>query len=353
MGVPIQQVLANHFYLEDHPFSPHIDRQNNFDFWEKKAFLTKPLDVFGVDGLERYFSRVGTFGSEIARVTAFLDGLGIIDQGLPPAILIQGAKGSGSNSMASYVAYLIRERCRAEPTLLSIPDIQSENPAKLLQQARRMVDIHIKKHQIAGCEPIMEAFRDEFRDKTPDEGDLSALFANLVPYLGTAPLLVLIVEAISWTRLDWIRLLHKALGPLNVALIFLTEDLKVSIQFGELIRRDDIAPGHIVHLAGLDCNEGRALVEERMNRFRQVGCPSEKAGLFPYEWAAFEKVFQGYPQKRVVIKKLIEYCHRALNKKLSELSQGNVAAPPSLFITWNDFTTALTEAIQAGSVRSS
>jgi hypothetical protein len=353
MGVPIQQVLANHFYLEDHPFSPHIDHQNNFDFQKNKALLTKPLDVFRVNDLDRYYSKVGVFGSEIARVTAFLNNLGLIDEGRPPAILVEGERGCGADSMANYIAYLIKQRCQAPPTLLSMPPVDSENRAKGLLAAEMTLEMHIEEQHLQGCDALLRRFNERIHPTDPDEMLLKLLFSNLRPKLEGAPWLILISGPVTYLRSDWINTLHEQLSPLNVSFIFITDDPKVTVQFESQVQTGNIIPGHTVRLTGLDRKEGQDLLEARMKFFRLANSPANKVGLFPFEQVAFDQLFQGHPQNKVVIKKLIEHCQRALNKKVGELSRAQGAAPPSPFITWDYFTTTLAEVIRAGGARSS
>lgn len=326
-----ERVLADCFSLEEHPFNPQVDTRRKLDFLQRGVSLSKPLDVFNVEELKDYFIRTGPFKNAVQEVKDYLTTNNYPTGGTyPPAFLIEGAKGVGRSTMASFLGYQIKKRNAGRASFNTLP-VPSENLAKLLFTIRNFIRLHITNFKIPNCDVALNFYsNEEINPQDPSIDYLTQIFAQLAACMVAAPPHILVIESITWQRKEWMAQLHQVLAPLNIVLIFLTEDRRVFNSFRDLRNSPRLA-GLEVSLDALDRQMAEEYLSSRLANFRSAQTPADKAGLFPF---ATQVLIQTFPPGQKIGIKLLESIFRgAFNAKLNELSarygqQGQGPNPP-------------------------
>jgi len=326
------EVLADCFSLEEHPFDPQVDTRRRLDFRRRGISLSKPLDVFNVEELKDYFVRTGPFKDAIQQIKDYLVANNYpTGGGYPPAFLIEGAKGVGRSTMASFLAYQIKKRNAGGASFNTLP-VPSEHFGKLLFTIRNFVRGHINRFQIPNCDEALNFYTDQaINPPDPSVDYLRQIFAQLGNCMGAAPPQIIVIESITWQRKEWMVQLYEYLSPLNIVLIFLSEDRRVFNAFREL-RNSPRLFGLEVSLDALDRQMAEEYLASRLANFRSAQAPADKAGLFPFAAQVLSQTFA--PGQKIGIK-LIETIFRgAFNTKLDELAaryeQPNQAPNPPI-----------------------
>jgi len=333
------EVLQKYYLFESHPFEPTIDARTQFDFQRQNVSLLTELNVFQYTELKSCFIEVGPFAKAIADLSQYFGALGYSSAGGDqPALLIQGSPGSGRGSMANYAADIVKQIITQSgcglPSLKTV-FVPTESQGKLLILIKQKIEAHLNKNPQQGVQDIFAEYKDLIDPKAPDQSFLEALLNALKTPLTAAPPLILIVDPITWDRRDWIKWLYRLVSPLNVLLIFITEEYRVVPFFDDLVDKNMIQ-GKSVRLTGLSVTEGLKFAEARLDHFRSTNVDPK---VFPFELDAFQKIFTGPPEGRVGVKFLIQVLRGSLNRKMSKLSQSYTAPPPlptDIRITWAD-----------------
>jgi hypothetical protein len=143
------------------------------------------------------------------------------------------------------------------------------------------------------------------------------------------------LKSVSWDCRDWVPWLYQLLSPLNVFLIFFTEDTRIGSVFDDLVTKG-LLVGRSLRLKGLNATEGQLFVERRFGDFRVISVNPE---TFPFNPAALPRIFHGVPEERVGVKFLIQILRNSLNAKIAELDKTYVEPPPppaNIQIEWLD-----------------
>lgn len=321
-----QRVLADCFSLDEHPFDPQMDTRRKLDFRQRGVSLTRPLDVFNVEELKDYFIRTGPFKDAVQEIKDFLIATNYPNGSTyPPAFLIEGAKGVGRSTMASFLGYQIKKRNAVGASFNTVP-VSSEHFGRLLLTIRNLVRGHINKYQIANCEAAMNFYStEEINPQDPSVDYLRQIFGQLAPCMVTAPPQILVIESITWQRRDWIGQLYEYLSPLNIVLVFMTEDRRVFNAFRDL-RNTPRLVGLEVSLDALDRQMAEEFLTSRLQNFRSAKTPANKIGLFPFAAQILDQTFP--PGQKIGIKLLESIFRGAFNIKLDELSARYGAEQP-------------------------
>jgi hypothetical protein len=343
------RVLNEYLFLADHPFEPTLDPgPPPFDFQDRDAYLTDELDVFRVRELMRYFLAVGPFGDAVQTVRQRLDALhgGFRATAVPP-ILVYGGNGAGRTSMSRVVAHLLRERCAAPPTLNPV-DVIGEHLGKILLAVAEHVEIHVGQHapgRVALLQPLAR-----INQENPDEFALVRLLGNdaLRQVMRGTPCLIEVIEPITLVRWEWVGRLSRLLRPLNIVLLFLTDNDNVVTLFESLL-----PDGLSVRLSELDVQDLLDLIEARMTTFRHGALPPGRPRVFPFDAAVVRKAYADKGEWRM--KPLLRLLRTAVSRKVAALGRhadGLVAGAPlpligeaEATVSWEDMTAAYREAL--------
>ena len=125
--MPQTDILSKYYLLNDHPFDPERDTVRKLELKANKISLLRELKMFEHKELKNYFVKVGPFKTASATVDDYLDGIGYMGAPVPPAFLLQGAKGTGMDSMINYIAAAILDRAQGA-TLHSVPIPSASKP---------------------------------------------------------------------------------------------------------------------------------------------------------------------------------------------------------------------------------
>jgi hypothetical protein len=350
-----QTLLKECFSLLEHPFEPKTDPQTGLNFKQLGVSLARPLDIFRVEDLRKYFAQVGPFASAVTAVETFLGQTGY-PAGAPPAFLIEGAKGFGRSTMASFLAYKIKAKNGGGASFYNVP-VTSEHWGRLLFTIKNLIKQHVTTHHIQNCDAAFALFSNEdINPQDPSVNYLGQIFAQLAQCMVGPPPLVLAIESITWQRLDWITGLFDLLNPLNVVLIFLTDDRRVYNIFANL-RNGPNLTGFELRLAPFDKQMATQFLTERLDIFRDANAPQGRTGLFPFRSQTMDLTLPD--NKRLSIKLLEQVFRVAFNRKLRELTavydansgpQGNQQAlQDALLIPYGDLTTSYVSTLRTGS----
>jgi hypothetical protein len=330
--MPPAEILTKYYLLSDHPFEPERDTKRHFDFKAQNLSLMKELRMFEHSQLKDYFVNVGSFNASCAEVENFLHNVGYNGSPAPPAILIQGARGSGMDSMAQYVALAVRARAAGATSYL-IP-IPSASQSRLLVLVKAEL-----KGFMPNEEKIFTKYDGLIDPQKPDLAYLRAMFLELAARNIPNQPLILLLKSVSWDCRDWLLSLYQLLSPLNVFLVFFTEDTRVASWFDDLVAKS-LLLGRSVRLRGLDAGEGRSFVEMRLSSFRSVSVVPES---FPFNPQALPLIFRDVPEQRVGVKFFIQILRNSLNAKIAALEGSYVDPPPprsAIQIEWMDISDA-------------
>jgi hypothetical protein len=320
----MQRLLLECFSLEEHPFEPEAD-QRGLNFRALGVSLARPLDVFRVGGLEPYFVRVGPFNDAVQKIDAYLAAQGYPGGGNAPAFLIEGAKGVGRTTMASFLGYRIKTLGGGSASLNNVP-VTTEHLGRLLFTIKNLVNLHVTRHQIPNCEGAFALFSNaDINPQDPSINYLGQIFAELAQCMGAAPPLILVIESITWERRDWITRLYAHLSPLNIVLVFLTDDRRIYNAFRDL-RSGPTLNGLEVSLDKLDRRMAEEFLIHRLESFRSNQSPIAHRGLFPFVAQALNQTIP--PGEKIGIKLLEQIFRGAFNIKLQELSPQYLNAQP-------------------------
>ena len=314
-----QRVLADCFSLEEHPFDPQLDARRKLDFRRRGVSLTKPLDVFNVEELKDYFIRTGPFKDAVEQVKDFLTRTNYPNGGAyPPAFLIHGDKGVGRSTMASFLGYQIKKRNPAGASFNNVP-VVSENVGKLLFSIKNYIRLHINKFQLPNCNDALNFYSNtDINPADPSLDYLRQIFVQLATCMVASPPLILEIESITYVdRKEWMSQLYDYLKPLNIVLIFMTEDPRVFHYFQKQRNLGRIV-GQEVSLEPLDRQMAEEFLTSRLANFRSAQSPVNKAGLFPFAAQILNQTFP--PGTKIGIKRLESMFHGAFNLKLDQLS---------------------------------
>ena len=158
---------------------------------------------------------------------------------------------------------------------------------------------------------------------------------------GTVPErpLILALGPIAWDSRDWLGWLYRLLAPLNVFLIFYSDDTRIASWFDDLVAQHSLS-GRSLRLKGLDATEGQLFLTQRFENFRtSVVNPLS----FPFNPVALPGIFRDVPEQRVGVKFLIQILRISLNAKLAALEKTYVEPPPpphQIQIEWLDISGA-------------
>jgi hypothetical protein len=324
------EILTKYYSLHDNPFEPEQDAPRKINFKQSKLSLMRELKMFEQPALKNYFVKVGSFKIASAEVESFLDSIGYNGSPVPPAILVQGAKGTGMDSMAQYVALAIRDRAPGA-TLSPVP-IPSASQPRLLILIKGALERFLPdgKEVFARYDKLIDPRR-------PDLAFLKAMLQELAT--GNIPdqPLILTLNSIAWDSRDWLLWLYTLLSPLNVFLVFFSDDTRVASWFDDLVAKG-LLPGRSLRLKGLDAGEGKLFLELRFDDFRAMAVAPK---TFPFSPAALPLIFQDVPEQRVGVKFLLQILRNSLNAKIAALEKSYAdppPPPPSIQIEWLDIS---------------
>jgi hypothetical protein len=311
-----QRLLMECFSLVEHPFEPEADARRGLDFRTLGVNLARPLDVFRVEALNEYFVRVGPFNDAVQQIDAYLGAQGYPGGGNAPAFLIEGAKGVGRTTMASFLGYRIKTRGGGIASLSNVP-VTTEHFGRLLFTIKNLVNVHVTRHKIPNCEPAFAFYSDAaINPQDPEVSYLGQIFAELTQCMGAAPPLILVIDSITWERRSWTERLYALLSPLNIVLVFLTDDRRVYNAFRDL-RSGPTLNGLEVSLDKLDRQMAEEFLKHRLEIFRSDQSPIAHMGLFPFVSQALNQTIP--PGEKIGIKLLEQIFRGAFNIKLQEL----------------------------------
>ena len=326
-------ILKGYYSFTAHPFDPALDPKTAFDFKARGVSLLKELDVFRFTDLKSCFLEVGPFQVASETLRGHLAGRAYDPvTGDPPMILIQGAPGTGLDSMAKYAAYLVRESAPGSDLKLDSVGVGTDSQAKFLMLLVQTIESYMK--DVPGAAKVFNKYEKLLDPKAPDLGYLQPLLSELKGPAAAAPGIILTIGPITYDRRDWISWLYKLLNPLNVLPILLTDDPRVAAKFDGLVGGD--IQGVAIRLSGFTSAEGREFAKRRLEYFR--GNPVDP-GLFPYEESAVTKMFAELPEGRLGVKLFIRVLRGSLNRKVIKLAPTFKEPPPPATetqITWDD-----------------
>ena len=320
-----QRLLRECFSLVEHPFEPEADPRRNINFRTLGVSLARPLDVFRVKELESYFVRVGPFNDAVQQIDAYLGAQGYPGGGNAPAFLIEGAKGVGRTTMASFLAYRIKTRAGDVASLNNVL-VTTEHFGRLLFTIKNLVNVHVTRHKIPNCEAAFAFYPDAaINPQDPEVSYLGQIFAELGQCMGISPPLILVIDSLTWERRSWVERLYALLSPLNIVLAFLTDDRRIYNAFRDL-RSGPTLNGLEVSLDKLDRAMAEDFLKHRLEIFRCDKSPIGRTGLFPFVSQALNQTIP--PGEKISIKLLEQIFRGAFNIKLEELAPQYVNAQP-------------------------
>src|SRR5216684_1105797 len=328
--------LTQGYLLSDHPFDPELALIHDPDGNVLDVNFSDPLDVFGTKELKDYFQPVGSFNTAITDISTFLDGFGNrMDRNALPILLIEGPAGNGRKTVGNFAAHFMKDHCTKPPSLHTIP-VTTNHFGRLLFEIKQALELHFTKNKI---DTTAIKSRDPIKAEDPDESNLAGLFSNVAQAKLNPPMLVLLIGPLRYpNNSDWIGKLYGMLKKLNVALIFTTNDRRITDLFKQALKRGDYL-GCPVRLDPLTIQDGKTLITNRLLQFRKQPPPPGLAPLTPYEMAAIEWIFR----EDLVIRQVLNLCRLTMNRKLTQLvgSQKPVPSPvpgdPGTQINTNDF----------------
>lgn len=329
--MPQTDILSKYYFLNDHPFDPERDTGRKLELKANKLSLLRELKMFEHKELKNYFVKVGPFKIASATVDDYLDGIGYTGSPVPPAFLIQGAKGTGLDSMINYVADAIRDHAPGA-TLHSTP-IPSASQSRLLFLLKGLLEKFLSESSEIFAR---YAFINPSR---PDLAYLEAMLKELAA--GSVPdrPLILALGPIAWGSREWLVWLYRLLAPLNVFLVFYSDDTRIASWFDDLVKQNSLS-GRTVRLKGLDAAEGQLFLALRFEDFRTAAVDPKS---FPFSPVALPSIFRDVPEQRVGVKFLIQILRISLNAKLAALEKSYVEPPPPpnlIQIEWLDISGA-------------
>lgn len=370
----VTNVLNECFCLVEDPFDPKVDPHKKFSFSDRKASLSRSLDIFNIAELEYYFIKIGMFKDAVDQVANFLLGSGFnVASNNPPTFLIEAPTGAGRSSLASYIAYQVKKHSGGKSALQTVP-VGTEDEAKLAFSIKKLLEMHVKHENLSDCETVFVTYPDTLilGPNGPDMSFLSTIFQQLSTCMVGAPPLLLIIEEITYERMGWLSNLYKMLAPLNVILIFLTNDVRVRKQYEKLRSNGDLT-GCRVRLGKLDEQAAVDFFVQRLDSFRREKCDETKRNVFPFDPKVFTQAFkdeekhggEGEQEKAasraIGVKLLLNLFRQAFNLKLLELNQyfiesaGKHPKPElkleELLITWDYFNNAYQNVIRAAAIK--
>jgi hypothetical protein len=311
-----QRLLMECFSLVEHPFEPEADARRGLNFRALGVSLARPLDVFRVEALDSYFVRVGPFRDAVQQIDDYLVANGYPSGVSAPAFLIEGARGVGRTTLASFLGYRIKTRSAGIASLNNVP-VTTEHFGRLLFTIKNLVNLHVTRHQIPNCETAFALFLNaDINPQDPSINYLGQIFAELAQCMAAAPPLILVIESLTWERRTWIERLYALLSPLNIVLVFLTDDRRVHNFFREL-RTGSTLNGREVSLDKLDRQMAEEFLKHRLDIFRSHPSPIEKTGLFPFVAQTLNQTIR--PGEKIGIKLLEQILRGAFNVKMEEL----------------------------------
>ncbi|HKR61101.1 MAG TPA: hypothetical protein VJS64_15380, partial [Pyrinomonadaceae bacterium] len=174
-----QRILLECFSLVEHPFEPEADKARGLNFRALGVSLAKPLDVFRVGALDDYFVRVGPFSDAVRQIDAYLVASGYPGGAGAPAFLIEGAKGVGRTTMASFIGFRIKTRSNGVASLNNVP-ITTEHFGRLLFTIKNLVNQHVTRHNVPNCDGAFALFSNaDINPQDPSINYLGQIFAEL------------------------------------------------------------------------------------------------------------------------------------------------------------------------------
>jgi hypothetical protein len=325
-------ILNNYYSLSDHPFDPQTDQKRKLDLKARKLSLMRELKMFEHSELRNYFVKVGSFLTTSEALDKLLTDSNYNGSPVPPALLVQGTKGTGMDSMAQYAALAIRDR--APGAILRLVPIPSASKPRLLMLIKGELESFLPdgKDIFAKYDKLLDP-------RKPDQAFLTTLIRELTTLNIPDQPLILTIGPINWDCKDWLLWLYQLLAPLNVFLIFFSDDTRIASWFDDQIGKG-LIPGLCLRLKGLNAAEGQQFVEKRFDDFRAASVTPKS---FPFHPTVFPGIFKGVPEERVGVKFLIQILRNSLNAKISTLEKGYVIPPPpqkTIQIEWVDISSA-------------
>src|SRR5205823_624761 len=147
------EILTEYYSFITHPFEPQLDPKTKFDFLQNKVSLLRQIDMFQYAALARCFIEVGPFAVAAQILRDYIAAIGYDPlAGNPPTILIQGARGTGMDTVANYAAFQFRENTAPNLTMsLQSVGILTDSQPRLLMLLKQKLEAHFKNVQEANA----------------------------------------------------------------------------------------------------------------------------------------------------------------------------------------------------------
>jgi hypothetical protein len=325
-------LLQTHFGFSEDPFNPARDPDGSFDF--AAYSLKNGLRIFEQEKLTRYYIEKACFKECLDKAKDFLAGR-TANQG-PPVFLIEGLRDSGVESLANYVAWMIRGMVPGNTAGFDTASLAGENFADWLSNILISLRLYLEDHPaIRLNNSILSLFPNPQAPAPANEAILGQIMISLGQRLRNMPWLILSLNSISFDQQGRMKRLAELLTPMNIAPIFLTADGKVTTYFKALFGGN----GCPLRLRPLEKTEGVEILIDRMGGFRPK-LPAGTPDLYPYEQDAIDYLFSDGAK---VMGYLLEVCEGSLKETLADIASGKTA--PSQ-VTWGHVQRCIRERLR-------